>query len=365
MSHSTENIDEKFLQLNLRLSELESLNRFLTKEVKEYFLLYNVTRQLITAHDLKEFYKALDSIFLKIFEVDEYALILKNKNSDILSVQHSHGLARRKLREIFYRETDSLVGKVFSRRQAIHIPDTSVLKGFSYYFEPKVLQGSLYYLPIIDLADQSLGVLKLRKIKKDGFSEAERNALTALEKIFGQSLSNARKIDTLAATSFIDKQTLLYNRRYYRQHFQTEFKRAQRYNHPLSLLLLRVRNFYRIFLSNGDLTEEEALREIASLLLSNIRTGDICIRHGKYDFLILLPETNGNGAQNVAVKLKEEFLNYAESKNLDSQFLLSNFMLGTSSYQEDTIEPKKLIEIATEKLEALRDKVAAKPILSD
>lgn len=365
MSSSTENIDEKFLNLNLRLSELESLNRFLTKEVKVYYLLYNATLQLITSQDLKEFYKTLDDILVRVFEVDEYALILQNENSDILSIRHSYGLPKRALREIFYRQTDSLVGKVFSRQQAIHIPDTSVLKGFTYYFEPKVLQGSLYYLPVIDPAGLSLGVLKLRKIKKNGFSEAEQNAFTTLEKIFGHALLSARKIDLLTASSFIDKQTHLYNRQYYRQHFPIEFKRAQRYNHSLSLLLLRIKNFYRIFLARGEWSEEEALREMASVLLGNTRSGDLCIRHGKYEFLILMPETNGSAAKNVAIKLKEELLNFAKSKNLDSESLLSNFMLGASSYQEDTIEPKKLIEIAEEKLEALREKVADKPILPD
>ena len=49
---------------------------------------------------------------------------------------------------------------------------------------------------------------------------------------------------------------------------------------------------------------DEVLKELAKLLTNNVREPDICVRWGGEEFLILLPQTNLQGAISVAEKLR-------------------------------------------------------------
>lgn len=341
MSRSFEELEKKFSELKLRFSEIENLNQFLARQAQEYFLLFDSIRKLNNARNSKALYKSLDKIFYKNFGVDEYALILKNPHSNILSIVHSMGLPKRELREIFYEPEGSVVGKVFSTQRPIYIPDVSILKGFSYYYQKKKVQGSLYYLPITN-KKEPLGVVKMRKVVKEGFTEIERSVLPNLQAEITTSLFNAEQIDQLASSTYLDELTGLYNRRYYNKHFQIEFKRAQRYGHDLSVVFLDIDNFKSINDRYGHSTGDEVLCMVAEVLNKKTRGSDICIRYGGDEFIILLPETHKLAASETAEKLRRAISDLHVPPNGSS----ISISIGIASYQQDTIEPKRLIELA-------------------
>jgi len=102
MARSLSELENKLAELEARFAEIENLNTLLSRQVKEYYLLFDSVRKLGTATGLKDFYKILDKVFKRSFKIDEYAVIMKHQKSDILSVFHSMGLSKRRLKEIFY-----------------------------------------------------------------------------------------------------------------------------------------------------------------------------------------------------------------------------------------------------------------------
>lgn len=102
-----------------------------------------------------------------------------------------------------------------------------------------------------------------------------------------------------------DRITGLYNKEKFKEIFEKEFKRDRRYNNNLSVIKFDIDDFDSIENSFGEVTTNKILNELATLVKLNIREQDISARWGKEEFLILLPETDINGAYNVAIKIKD------------------------------------------------------------
>ncbi len=352
MSQSINDIEKKFAQLEQKFGEVEGLNQILAQQAKEYFLLFDSTRKLNSVGSLKELYSVLDKILVKNFNIDEFALILKNLKSDMLTVHHSLGLAKRKLKELFYRPNEGLVGKVFSHRKSLYIPDISEVRGFQYFDSLKNVKGSLYYLPVLSKNRDCLGVLKMRKVTRDGFSDVERAVFPNLQIEIGISISHARNLDLLNSNSYVDELTRLYNRNFFDDHFQVEFKRAQRYQHDLSLIFFDIDNFRKINRKYGYQEGDQILKSAGRLLQKITRSSDICIRYGSDDFVLLLPETSKKAAGEVAEKLKlklEDALLQENGKLVPGEL---TFHTGMANYPQDTIEPHKLLEMAVQSVSA-------------
>ena len=118
---------------------------------------------------------------------------------------------------------------------------------------------------------------------------------TKLKKVMGE----------LEEISNLDGLTRLYNRRYIESTLSQEFSRAQRYNHDLSIILTDIDHFKNVNDTHGHLAGDEVLREVAIRLNDGLRECDIIGRYGGEEFLILLPETNIDGAKILAERLRQ------------------------------------------------------------
>jgi diguanylate cyclase (GGDEF)-like protein len=208
------------------------------------------------------------------------------------------------------------------------------------------LKGCIYFLPVVDNLDSCFGVLKLRKIIKERFSDVERSVLSKLQKEIGMAFLNVQKLEFLNSKSYVDELTHLYNRRYYNEHFQIEFKRAQRYGHGLSLMFIDIDNFKEINDQYGHSIGDAVLKSVSVYIRKLTRGSDICIRYGGDEFLILLPETSRDSAFEVGGKLQKSVESIPVHLNGKLDELLVSLSMGIASYPEDTIEPKMLIELA-------------------
>ncbi|GIW24256.1 diguanylate cyclase [Meiothermus sp.] len=113
-------------------------------------------------------------------------------------------------------------------------------------------------------------------------------------------LQNRTALENAALT---DGLTGLYNRRAFDLRLAEEVERAHRYNYPLSLLVMDLKNFKPINDQLGHAAGDRALQEVARVLVKEARAGDMVFRWGGDEFAMLLPQTNAEGAQAVAGRL--------------------------------------------------------------
>ena len=109
----------------------------------------------------------------------------------------------------------------------------------------------------------------------------------------------------LEKAALTDGLTGLYNRRAFDLRLKEEFERAARYQYPLTLLVLDLKNFKPINDRLGHALGDEALIAVARALTQVQRAGDMVFRWGGDEFAVLLPQTPKEGARVVAARILE------------------------------------------------------------
>ncbi len=110
--------------------------------------------------------------------------------------------------------------------------------------------------------------------------------------------------DTMYAKAVRDNLTGLLNRTNLNHVLETEVRRAQRYEHPLSVLLLDLDHFKRVNDTYGHLAGDAVLVQASRLLQSCLRKCDSIYRYGGEEFLVMLPETDVEGAEALAERIR-------------------------------------------------------------
>jgi diguanylate cyclase (GGDEF)-like protein len=107
-----------------------------------------------------------------------------------------------------------------------------------------------------------------------------------------------------ASEARIDSLTGLANRRALEEILAAEISRAQRFAHQLAVVLLDLDRFKEINDSFGHAAGDVMLRAVSRLLTSLARQGDTVARWGGEEFVVVLPETDLEGARRFAERLR-------------------------------------------------------------
>ena len=110
------------------------------------------------------------------------------------------------------------------------------------------------------------------------------------------------------AMTHTDPATGAHNLRYLVQHLPRELARSQRYGHPLAILTCSIDGFERFSGSSGLEAGNELLRAFVGRTANCIRKVDWLARTSRDEFIVVLPETNAQGARCAARKLRYLFV---------------------------------------------------------
>lgn len=114
-----------------------------------------------------------------------------------------------------------------------------------------------------------------------------------------------RRADVAQERAMTDQITGLLNR-YGLQHILArELSEARRYNRPLSCLMIDLDHFKTVNDLHGHVAGDTALQQVATVLTENVRGSDVVFRYGGEEFLVLLPETDLEGALSLAEKIRQ------------------------------------------------------------
>jgi len=152
--------------------------------------------------------------------------------------------------------------------------------------------------------------------------------------------------DKLRKLSITDPLTGIKNRRAFFEVSENFFKLANRKDLPLSLLILDIDLFKKVNDTYGHIIGDEILKFLVKQTNQTLRDSDIFARYGGEEFIILLPDTDLNGAIQVAEKIRKAIESTPYQGDVEVSITVS---LGVAQLQNEKIL-NKLIQRADEAL---------------
>ncbi len=140
-----------------------------------------------------------------------------------------------------------------------------------------------------------------------------------------------------------DELTNIFNRRFLRDRVPDILQNLQKRGKPYAILFLDIDKFKQINDTWGHKAGDQALIEFTNILKKSIRKKDILIRYGGDEFIIILPETSVQKAEEVARRIVK---NLSVPRNWITRSYMRETSIGIAVYPDDAESLGKLIEIA-------------------
>lgn len=179
-----------------------------------------------------------------------------------------------------------------------------------------------------------------------GFSEEERTHVQAAVSQAAPVLANLRNLRLAERRAATDALTGLANNRATQDNLKRLLAIAHRTGRPLTVILLDLDHFKSINDTFGHPVGDDVLEAVGAVLTSNVRASDFAGRYGGEEFVVLLPETDAEGATTVAEKMRHA-LTMLHVPVYTGRVTAS---FGVAAYPEHGADPDLLLAAADEAL---------------
>jgi len=120
-----------------------------------------------------------------------------------------------------------------------------------------------------------------------------------------RSMLQKRKLHLqLEEEATVDEKTGLSNYRVFYRKLREEWERSERYQVPLSIVMLDLDDFKKVNDSHGHPAGDKVLREFGMLVSGGARGTDLAARYGGEEFAMILPHTDRIRAERVAERVR-------------------------------------------------------------
>jgi two-component system, cell cycle response regulator len=175
--------------------------------------------------------------------------------------------------------------------------ETSAVRAMKAGSAEYLLKDQVLYDPIhLDRAVQSAVYTK----------RLERENRLIIETLRTKNVELEQLNKKLWEMSHTDELTACHNRRYITSRLEEEIYRGLRYGMPLSAVMMDLDHFKRINDTHGHLAGDQVLQHVAHTLRVTLRETDLVGRFGGEEFLLLLPNTDQDGAEIICNRLREK-----------------------------------------------------------
>ena len=232
-------------------------------------------------------------------------------------------------------------------RNVINIPPDVMLEGVMTSFRPnQIIVEPIVYKQI------PLGVVVLASDVP--FPSEVLDNLDLFGISLALALHNAMTHDQVQKLAAIDPLTNVYNRRFGLSRLHEEFVRAVKQNIALAVLMIDIDHFKQVNDVYGHTVGDRVLRTLATSTRSQLREGDILIRLGGDEFMVVLLGASNADALEVGEAIRRQIderrITYGE------QLIHVTLSIGAASFPELDVEYEKdLVEAADRALYRVKE----------
>lgn len=149
----------------------------------------------------------------------------------------------------------------------------------------------------------------------------------------------------------IDPVMGIYNQRYLDSRLNQEIRRSQRYNLPLSVLLLSLDNIRQISDTYGKSSRNQLLSNLAKLVLHSARVTDITARYGEAEIMVVATNTPVSSVSVFADRIRKSIAEALQipkepsnTSSIGEKFIGINVSIGICGLCSETNSKENLLK---------------------
>lgn len=294
--------------LSREIEELKSRLRSLTSEAAHNAVLLKRTQDrelsLLRADSLAQLLRAMVEGLKDSYGLDAVSVVLLDPQHEIRHLLVAGGDRPEEFNQVLF--VDSLVG-LAPQLNALHKPWLGPFLGADHHllFSHAHDMQSVALLPL-PRKDRVTGALCFGSRDATRFTRHHAtdflSHLGALAAVCVENATNRARLMRAGITDFL---TGWHNRRYLQQRLKEEISRAQRQHSSVACLMMDIDRFKNINDGYGHLAGDNALKEVAVRVESQIRSMDTAARFGGDELAIVLPDANAADAAKLAERIRE------------------------------------------------------------
>jgi diguanylate cyclase (GGDEF)-like protein len=208
---------------------------------------------------------------------------------------------------VVIRKGEGIAGKVFKDGRPFFVKNLNEITLLDFKPKSRYKTDSFISVPLT-FGSETIGVLNIAD-KRTGEKFTERdfhlvNRFSSYSSCALQISTDYSLAEQTKKLSNADSLTGLFNRQHFQMRLREEIHRSERYNNVFSFAIIDIDDFILFNDTEGRLSGDNVLREIAEIARKCIRGYDILSRFGGDEFCILMPHTDKNKAYAVAERIR-------------------------------------------------------------
>jgi diguanylate cyclase (GGDEF)-like protein len=286
-------VDRLRVELDHRSHLAESLQRFLER---------------IISSDPAKTYGAILTHSRELLQADRASLWVFDESSSEISLKAAAGFVITEAEVGPTRLGEGIAGRVLESGTPLVVENLEMAGMTPAPVERNYKTKSFISFPIT-MSGRKIGVLNLAdKVGGRSFDDVDLSLLEIIGPQIAVALERAEwqeRATQFQLMSITDPLTGLLNRRYLEERVTEELNRSQRYNYPMSCLMIDIDDFKSYNDHNGHQAGDVALKITAHALKAALRSADVACRYGGEEFCILLPQTSLSEAGVIAERMRQ------------------------------------------------------------
>jgi diguanylate cyclase (GGDEF)-like protein len=308
-------------------------------------ILKNIAGEVISIRDYDQMLDFFIERISKVMPADITLLFLKKGGQmdlarSSLGADFDPSLAKIVSEPAFEASAFSNLHYLVNSNQPVVIADTE--KDLDWILGPISIR-SWAGVPVISEGEVE-GCFTFSSLQPGVYHEEMSELLSIFSEQTALALRNFRLNNEVHQLTIEDELTGLFNRRHFMDLGEREFRRARRFQHQLSVMIVDIDQFKKVNEKYGENASNQVLLNIANVIQTNVRNVDIPTRYQQEKFAVLLTETDRAGARIISDRLRELI---AEIPNITTAGLVKiTVSIGVAIMEQDTPNLAELMNTA-------------------
>ncbi len=320
---------------------------YLRNEYDRIKLLYEISKTIdrLDEVNMKESLLKVMHLVRKSIAFDYFSLYIKEEKGTLKRIDLESSYEIDLLQDFRFHLGIGLSAWVADAREPVIVNDLKAKRRFKISkSEISEKINSIISMPLL-FRGETIGVLNLARTFPHKFYKRDLKMLEIVGSQIASILENIRLLEKLENMAYTDGLTGLFNYRYFIKEFEKELKRAERYHYNVSIVMIDIDDFKKVNDVFGHEVGNMVLKKLSDILSEELRSVDILARYGGEEFIILLPNTEKEGAKILSERLREKVKK--RFSEIDAEVFPSiTITLGISSFPEDGNDVYGLIKKA-------------------